>query len=81
MPAVNTYLLPHHMTYDFYEPWRNQSWTNKDLEHNISDWQMRHVNDDHSVARTSAGVSKFAVSYGSLQAAKRRMNKGWYSKN
>ena len=74
VPAVNTYLTPHHMANDFYEPWLHQ-WTNTDLEHNISPWQMCHDNDDHIVARTSAPASMFAVGFGSLPAARRRLNK------
>ena len=52
-PAVKTYLFPHDMPNHFFEPWQQQSWTNTDLEHNTSDWQMWHNNDNHSVPRTS----------------------------
>ena len=45
---------------------------NPDLEQNTLDWQMRPNNDNHSVARTSAGASKHAVGYSTEANARRR---------
>lgn len=66
------HICPHDIPNHFFEPWQQQSWTNTDLEHYTSDWQMSHTNDNHSVARTSAGASKLAVAFGTLQDATRR---------
>ena len=71
-------MLPHYTADDFNEPWRHQNWTNIESEHNVSDWQKWQDNDDHSVARTSAKASKFAVAYGTLQDANRRMSNGYW---
>ena len=75
-PAVKTYLFPHDMPNPFFEAVQQPSWTSTDLEQNTSDWQMWPNNDNHEVARTSAGASKLAVAYGTMQAAKRRINNG-----
>ena len=71
-PAVKTYLFPHDMPNPFFEAVQQPSWTSPDLEQNTSDWQMWPNNDNHEVARTSAGASKFAVAYGTMQNATRR---------
>ena len=81
MPAVNAGVLPHHMANECYEPWQHQSWTNTDLEHNISAWHMCHDNDDHSVARTSAKPGTFSVAYGTLADANRRKSYGSFPKS
>ena len=77
-PAVKTYLFPHDMPNPFFEAVQQQSWTSTDLEQNTSDWQMRPNNDNYAVARTSATASRFAVGFGTLQAAKRRINYGYW---
>ena len=59
------------MTNGFYEPWRHQSWTSTDFEHNSSDWQTWHDCNDHSVARTST-TAGFDVAFGTLRSATRR---------
>jgi hypothetical protein len=68
------------MTNHFFEPWQQQSWTNTDLEHNTSDWQMWHNNDNHSVARTSAPGIRLAVAFGTLQEVNRHINNGYWGR-
>jgi hypothetical protein len=71
-PAVKTYLFPQHMPNPFFETVQQPSWTSTDLEQNTSDWQMWHNNDNHEVARTSAGQNRHAVGFSTLANATRR---------
>ena len=77
-PAVETYLFPHDMPNPFFEAVQQQSWTSTDLEQNTSDWQMWHSNHNRGVARTIGFSGRLAVGFGTLQAAKRHLNNGFW---